>query len=237
MRKLILVLMVLAVLVTACAQQKAAEPAAPAGGLTPVEETPAPEAPESPVEEPVAETPAEETPAPEEAPAETPAPAATNADEQFFDVKEGDTITYKSQKIIIEDLTNQGNYATMYIDPIRYHLYAVNKPEILNNIEYQIVENNFNTANSIKLRIRPLKLEAGEYLVLKDEIVTVNNVQLTLGAVQVDSRNQESAYVYVGGIEYRVKLGETVNAGTLAVTLKSPFYKQKQYAILKIVPA
>ena len=239
MKKLLVILMALAVILTACAQ-KEAETAAPAevpavetpAVETPAVETPAAETPavEAPAEE-AAEAPAEEVPA--EAPAETP---KTSTDGEIFSVKEGDTITYKGKQIVIEDLTNQGNYITMFIDPIRYHLYAVNKPEILDNIEYTIVENNFNTDNSVKIRIKPLALGENEYLLVKDDSVKVGNATIALSTVGKDSSNQEYAYVHVNGKENWVKLGATIDTSAVSVTVKRVFYKQKQYAILDIVP-
>lgn len=232
MKRIIALLLVLSLLLTACAQQKAVETApVEVPAVEPVVETPAVEpvvetpAVEAPAEQPVAETPA--------APAETPK-AETN--EQFFDVKKGDTITYKTTTFVIEDLTNSGNYMTLYFDPVRFHLYELNKPEILNGIEYTIVENNFNRQNSVKLRVKPLVLGKDEYLLEKGDAVTVKGTTLILGNTQLDERKYESAYFSIGWDEYWVGLGSTVKAGNLTITLKSAYYRQKQYAILKIVP-
>lgn len=235
MKKILLVFLALALLLTACAQQKATETAAPEAPAeipteTPVVETPAAETPAAPIETPT-ETPVALTPA---APAEAP---KAQTDEQIFEVKEGDTIAYKEKSIIVEEIANSGNYMTLKFDDFRFHLYAVNKPEILNNIEYQIVENNFNTKNSVKLRVKTVKLEKDEYMLETRGSVTVNNKRFMLGNVQQDNRGDESAYFLIGDNEYWAKVGDTVNANGLSVTLLKAFFKQRQYAILKIVPA
>lgn len=242
MKKIILVLLALALLVTACAQQPAAEttaPAAPAEIPAETPEAPAAETPaapaETPKEEPVALTPpapAVETPA---APAETP---KAETDEQIFEVKEGDSFTYKTTFFLVEEIAKSGNYMTLkFENDFRFHLYAVNKPEILNGIEYQIIENNFNTKNSVKLRVKTVKLEKDEYMLETRGSVTVNNQTLMLGNVQQDNRGDESAYFLIGDNEYWAKVGDTVNAKGISVTLLKAFYKQRQYAILHIVPA
>lgn len=246
MKKIILVLLALALLVTACAQQPAAETAAPAAPAEIPAETPAAETPaapaETPEEEPVALTPAapaDETPAaPAETPkAEEPAAKAPESDEQFFNVKEGDTVTYKASTFTVEDLTNSGNYMTLDFNPFRFHLYALNKPEILSGIEYTIVENNFNTQNSVKLRVRPLVLGDNEYLLERTDAVDVSGKKISLAEVATDSKVGEFAYVAINGTSYWAKVGTPVTAEKLEVTLLKAFYKQRQYAILKIVPA
>lgn len=231
MKRIIALLLVLSLLLTACAQQKAVETApVEVPAEEPVVETPAVETPAAPAEEPEAVEEAAETPA---TPAETP---KAETDEQFFDVKKGDSITYKTTTFVVEDLTNQGNYMTLYFDPIRFHLYALNKPEILSGIEYTIVENNFNRQNSVKLRVRSLVLGKDEYLLEKGNAATVGGKQFILGDVMLDTRATESVYFTMDLHQYWVSLGNTIDADGFSITLKSAFYKQRQYAILKIVP-
>ncbi|MDD4878263.1 MAG: hypothetical protein PHO02_04480 [Candidatus Nanoarchaeia archaeon] len=233
MKKTLIILLAIALLVTACAQQKAAETYS--AGIP--AEAPVVETPEAPAEElPAEEVKEESAEAQEEEPsAETAEEPET--DERIFEVKKGDELNYKGTEFTVEELTNYGNYMTIDFNPYRFHLYEVNGPEILNGIEYTIVENNFYKLGSVKLRVRPVPLGASEYLIEKGDSITIAGTKLTLGTVQRKDRGDISAYFSSGGNEYLVMLGKTVNAGDIAVTLKSAFFRQRQYAILKIVPA
>ena len=239
MKKLLVLLLALAVIVTACAQKPAEIvvvetsaapadiPAAPAE--TPPVETPAVPAEETPVETPKKEVPKVETPV---VPAETP-----KADEMTYEVAIGDEITYKDTAFTIDNIANSGNELYLNFNAFILKLKGLNKPEILNDVEYKIASNeNVKKAGTVTLNVKPLTLEKNQYLIMKDKSVTVNNTILTLGEVKQDTSGMESAYFSVGGYEYWVKLKGTLDAGTLSVTLDRIFYQQRSYAILTIVP-
>jgi PBP1b-binding outer membrane lipoprotein LpoB len=231
MKKLLVILLALAVILTACAQ-KAADTAAPVE--TPAVETPVVEAPaeipaEAPAEEAVEETPEEEAPA--EAVIEAP------TDEMNYEVAIGDSITYKDTTFLIDNIANSGNELYLNFNAFILKLKGLNKPEILNDVEYKIASNaNVQKTEKVTLNVKPLKLEKNQYLIMKDKSVTVNGTALTLGEVKMDTRSQESAYFYINGHEYWIKLGDTADADNLSVTLDEIFYQQRRYAILTIVP-
>lgn len=235
MKKLLVLLLALAVILTACAQ-KAAETTAPAE--TPVVETPA----EVPAETPVVETPAvpaEEvplTPAVETpvAPAETP---KVESEDMTSEVAIGDKITYKDTTFTIDNIANSGNELYLNFDPFILKLQGLNNPEILNNVEYKITSNeNFRNAHTVTLNVKPLKLEKNQYLIMEDKTVTINNTVITIGEVKVDTNGLKSAYFNVNEDTYWVKLKGTVDIGKFSVTLDRAFYQQRKYAIWTIVP-
>lgn len=240
MKKLFAILVLLSLLLTACAVEKPAEDAAeePAEAEEPAAEEPAPLVPEEPAaevpaeaEEPAAETPAEE--APEE-------PAAPVSDEQTFEVGIGDKVTYKGTTFTVEDIENVGNEMYLRFDADAYTLKLANlrKPEILNSVEYELLDNtDYQKTHKVMLRLKPFKLGENEYLVEVRKPITVSGKLFTLGEVKYDSTGGESAYFNAGNYQYWVKLGETVRVNGLSVSLLRAFYKQRQYAVLKIVPA
>ena len=116
-------------------------------------------------------------------------------------------------------------------------LKGINKPEILNDVEYKLASNaNYRNAHTVTLNVKPLKLEKDQYLIMKDKTVTVNNTVITVGEVKVDTSGLESAYFNVNDHTYWVKLKATVDADKLSVTLDRVFYQQRNYAIWTIVP-
>ncbi|MFA5887369.1 MAG: hypothetical protein WC852_01510 [Candidatus Nanoarchaeia archaeon] len=241
MKKLLVILLALAVILTACAQ-KPAEITAPVEtpvAETPVAETPAEEVPLTPAieetETPAA--PAEETPVVplvEETTAETP---KAETDEKTYEVAIGDKITYKDTTFLIDNIANSGNELYLNFNGFILKLKSLNKPEILDNVEYKITSNaNFVRTHSVTLNVSPFKLEKNQYLIMKESAVIVNNTRLVLGDVKIDTYQQESAYFSVGGYEYWVKLKDTQIAGNLSVTLDQVFHQQRRYALLTIVP-
>lgn len=227
--------MVLAVILTACAQQKAAEivaPEAPAEipAETPVVETPVTETPAAPVETPKEEPKAETPAVPVEAP-------KAQTDEMTYEAALGDKITYKDTTFSIDNIANSGNELYLNFNSYILKLKSLNKPEILDNVAYKIESNaNFVKAHTVTLNVQPFKLGKNQYLIMKDKSVTVNGTTLLLGDVKMDTNGLESAYFYINDYEYWIKLKNTVDAGKLSVTLDSVFYQQRKYAILTIVP-
>ena len=236
MKKLLVILLALAVILTACAQ-KAAETTAPVE--TPVVETPA--APEAPAVTP-AETPAEETPAvpAEEVPLTPVVPAETpkvESDEMTYEVAIGDKITYKDTTFTVDNIANSGNELYLNFNPFILKLQRLNNPEIVNNIEYKLTSNvKYRNANTVTLNVKPLKLEKNQYLIMEDKTVTINNTVITLGEVKIDINGLKSAYFTIKEDTYWVKLTDTVDTGKFLVTLDRAFYQQRKYAIWTIVP-
>lgn len=237
MKKILVILLALALLLTACAQQKAAETAVPEvpaeipaeEPTVPLVETPAAPAEDTPVVP--AETPLAETPA---APAEAP---KAQTDEMDYEVAIGDKITYKDTVFTIDNMANSGNELYLNFNAFILKLKELNKPEILDNVEYKIASNeNFVKAHTVTLNVKPLKLEKDQYLIMKEKSVSVNGTTVTLGEIRVEANGQVSTYVVVNERAYWVKLKETVDAGKLSVTLDRAFYQQWHYAILTLVP-
>lgn len=227
MKKLLVILLALAVILTACAQQKAEETTAPAE--TPVVEIPAEVPAETPV---IEETPAEETPAEEVI--ESP---KVESDEMNYEVNVGDEIKYKDTMFKIDNIANSGNELYLNFNAYILKLKGLNKPEILNDVEYKITSNaNYMKAHTVTLNIKPRKLEKNQYLIMKGNSVAVNGITLALGTVKRDTRGLESAYFSVDGHEYWVKLKDTADTTNLTITLNNVFYQQREYAILTIVP-
>ncbi|MDI6737893.1 MAG: hypothetical protein QME12_05265 [Nanoarchaeota archaeon] len=238
MKKIIVIMLAFALLLTACAQQKAAETAMPAVPESSAE-APAIETPEAPAaetnEEPVALIPAEEEPAaaPKE---ETPA-HAPETDEMNYEVNIGDEIKYKDTAFSIDNIANSGNELYLNFNAYILKLKGLNKPEILNDVAYKIASNaNYVKDHTVTLNVQPFKLGKNQYLIMKDKSVNVNGTTLLLGDVKMDTNGLESAYFYIKDYEYWIKLKQTVDATNLSVTLDSAFHQQKKYAILTIVP-
>ncbi|MBU2637455.1 MAG: hypothetical protein KJ955_00610 [Nanoarchaeota archaeon] len=237
MKKLFAILVLLSLLLTACAVEKLAEEASPSDVAVeepaplveePAVEAPAEEAVEEPAEEAVEEAPAEPV-------VETPAPS----DEQTFEVGKGDSVTYKDTTFTVEDIRNVGNemYIRFDADAYTLKLSGISKPEILNSVEYEIIDNtDYQTKSKVMLRLKPFVLGENEYLLEKSGTLTVGEKLFTLGEVKYDSSAGVSAYFNAGNYQYWVKLGSTVTVNGLSVTLLRAFYKQRQYAVLKIVP-
>ncbi len=238
MKKLFAILALLSLLLTACAVEKQAEETAAAPAEEAVEEPaaeePAPLTPEEPAVEAPAEEAAKET-------AEVPASAPEEPkDEQTFEVGIGDKVTYKGTTFTVEDIENVGNEMYLRFDADAYTLKLANlrKPEILNSIEYEILDNtDYQKKLKVMLRLKLFKLGENEYLVEVRKPITISGKLFTLGEVKYDSTGGESAYFNAGKYQYWVKLGETVRVNGLSVSLLKAFYRQRQYAVLKIVPS
>lgn len=239
MKKILLVILALTLLLTACAQQK--EDAAPSAE-TPAAEAPA--APEAPAETPlVQETPAEAPASPKEetkteTPAEVPKPEAAKEKGQTYEVTIGDEVKYNGITFKVEDIKNNGNQLYLNFDPYILRINGLNKPEILSDIEFTITDNTkFMSDHSVALNVKPLVLGKDEYFLEFKEIVKIGNYTLELGEVKYDQGGYDSAYFITNEKQYWARLGTPVTAEKLEVTLLKAFYRQRQYAILKIVPA
>jgi len=240
MKKLAIILLILSILLTACAIE------------APVEETPGeleeetvPEetVPEEPIEEPVEEEVVEEEP---EEPIEEPVEEEVveeevvedeEGDANLFEIMQGDTVPYDGKSILVEDIGKYGSEVYLKEGAYRIKLSGTRSPEIVNNLEYEIVENTFNKNSKVKISIKPPVFGEDEYLVQKGTYVTVNNTKIELEFVRSEKVGTASAYFSVQDIvsDKWIKLGETKEVNGFEITLQRAFWKSRQYAVLKIV--
>jgi len=231
MKKFVMLIAVLALMLTACAVEPVAEPA----------ETP--EVPDEAPAEPAVEEPAVEEPAVEEPDAEEELPEEVEEAEeeaeivngQLFQVKEGDTVSYGGKTIEIVDLTNYGSLMEVNVDGVRFKLLGTRSPEIVNDLEIEIVENTFNENNMVKISVDRFEAAKDEYMISKSQYVTVSDTLVQLDEVKED-KTVIAAYVTIGERQNRIKLGETLAQSGLEVTLQRAFWKFREYAVLKVVP-
>lgn len=243
MKKIAVILLMACLFLAACVVQKPVETPAPAETPT---ETPVqqPEAqPEVPVEAPAAQPPSPvETPAetPVEAPVEAPVEKPAESTTQLITIAKGDKVDYKGKPILIDYIGDYGLTVDLFVDKTYLHLKNMRSPEILNGIEYEIVENMFfKKNNTVTLSIKPLVLGKDEYFVRMQESAVVNGTKVQLNGVKQDSSSKDiSAYVQIASLlskEEWVKLGDTVTIGGFDITLVRAFWNTGQYAVLKIV--
>lgn len=233
MKKFVMLIAVLALMLTACAVEPVAEPEEEVPAEVP-EEAPAEPAVEEPaVEEPEAEEEVPEEEVPEEPEAEEEVPEIVNG--QLFQVKEGDSITYSGKTIEIVDLTNYGSLLEVNVDGVRFKLLGTQSPEIVNELEIEIIENTFNENNMVKISVDRFEAAQDEYMISKSQYVTVSGTLVQLDEVKED-KTVIAAYVTIGSRQNRMKVGDTLTQSGLEVTLQRAFWKFREYAVLKVVP-
>lgn len=240
MKRLLVILLIFSMFLTACAVQEQSGEIAEeltedltddvAEGLEDVEE-----AEEELEVEQVEEVTEEELPEEVE---EVPAEEAED-DEKLLKVAEGDTVTAFGKTIVIEDIDNYGSLVALRADGSRVKLMQTQVPEYQDGYEYEIVKSTFNEDTMVTLSIRPRPLATNEYYLQKDEEVTVNGISLQQGEVNAPKDGLASAYISLLGIEDNlwVRHGESKTRGNLTLTLVQPFYLYRDAAIWKVVPA
>lgn len=181
----------------------------------------------APVETPIAEPVVAEEP--------MPPPAAKNPNE--FYIKKGDSITYKGNAINIEDITNGGSLVSLILpDSTRLNIAGTKTPEISNGMEFEITAVNFTKDRSVTLNIKDFVPGQNEYFLSKGEKADVAGSHVELGSITTDSGYNTWVNIAIDETDYTVKLGETKTTGNFEITALRAFYRNKESALLKIIP-
>ncbi|MBU2590102.1 MAG: hypothetical protein KKA65_05415 [Nanoarchaeota archaeon] len=233
MKKLLIILLILSIFLTACTVQESSEVVSEeiveelTDNLEIIEE----EQEALEVAEEVEEVTEEELP---EEVVEAP-----KEDIKYLKVAEGDTVTAYDKTIFIETIDNYGSLVAFRANGLRTKLMSTRMPEVLDGYVYEIVESTFNKDSMVTLSMKPLVLGANEYYLKKPEKVTVNNVVVELGDVKSPTHGLASTYIAIPGVidNLWIREGESKTEGGLKITLVKAFYLFNDAAILKIVPA
>lgn len=181
MKKVYIVLILLAIFIAGCAaskvnvpvENKTVEPTTPV-----VNETP---------EEPVVEEIPQQLPKVEE-----------NLSEEYT-VKLGDEVTFNNKKIKVLDINLWSPMVTVSVDGIERDIKKTKSKELINNITITVLSLNNVPETQAVIKAEKFSLGKDEYLMKKGDTVIVNNVSVTLSKVEtVTGKVDLYARFYIG---------------------------------------
>ncbi|HII14903.1 MAG TPA: hypothetical protein HA362_01170 [Nanoarchaeota archaeon] len=126
----------------------------------------------------------------------------------------------------------------LFPDGSRLNLFGTKSPEIYNGMEFELTAINFNTDRSVTLHIQEFVPKENEYFIVKGRPVSVAGNTVQVNYVSTDSFGSIRVRVLVPEVssdEVTIKLGETASVGNLEITPLRAFFKNKESALLKIL--
>ena len=158
--------------------------------------------------------------------------------EGLYTLKEGQTVTVDGKAVTVT-LIDQPSHVEVDVDGVEGTIENTKQEEIINELRFNINKFDFKSdgiTTQIFVNITPIVLEDNQYVLYKNEEVTIGDRLVTL----LDSREtghvdiKVSELKHINSMDDTIKLGETKEINGLKITILERFYKIKDYAVVEV---